>query len=144
MDVENNKDFLSRPLLKHPPYNGLSNEEGTIRSTKGRKRAKVNNASCMLDLIRNYAIPKWKKYLRFKSEKSGPAVVVPRCDTVWKKILRDVREFFRILFRVRFHPLEFKNTEGAKNCVKILFEELGIPIKEMEITKPCLFKFIHQ
>jgi hypothetical protein len=98
----------------------------------------------MLELIKNYVIPKWKKYLKYKSEKIGPANVVPRNDTVWKKILRDVREFFRILFRVRFHPLEFKDTEGAKICTSILFEELGIPIEEMETSRPCLFRFIHQ
>ena len=79
----------------------------------------------MFELIYAYVIPKWIKYLQLKSERSIDTQVKPRPDTLWKKILRDVREFFRILFRLRFHHLEFKDVEGAALWIQTLFDELG-------------------
>lgn len=83
------------------------------KATKGRKRNLVHQAKNMAELIETYVVPKWKQYLTFKSERGVSTTIKPRPDTVWKKILRDVREFFRILFRKRFHYLDYKETEGA-------------------------------
>ena len=110
---------------------------------KGRKRNIVNNAENIHELILNDVIPKWKNYLQFKSERGYSIAPRARSDTLWKKILRDVREFFRILFRKRFHYLEFKDFKGASNWIKVLFEELGIEISE-ESSDLKLFRFIHQ
>ena len=68
----------------------------------------------------------------------------PRYDTMWKKILRDVREFFRILFRNRFHSLEFKDSQDALNCVRILFDELGIKYFESDLKDFKIFWYFHQ
>lgn len=69
----------------------------------------------------------------------------PREDTVWKKIFRDLREFFRILFRLRFHPLDYKTPQEADTCTKVLLGELGIDYSKMtdhEIRK--IFYYMHQ
>jgi hypothetical protein len=104
---------LLKPLRKQIPLklNSFSCEKHIKK--RGRKRSRVSNAYNMNELIKNYVLPAWKWYLKVKSEMDGPLDSVPRSDTVWKKILRDVREFFRILFRVRFHPLEYKSAQGA-------------------------------
>ena len=98
----------------------------------------------MSDLIHNYVIPKWKEYLQFKSERGMTSTNKARPDTLWKKILRDVREFYRILFRKRFHYLDFKDFKGATKWAKILFEELGIDVSDDEINDLKFFRFIHQ
>lgn len=68
----------------------------------------------MLELIFKYVIPKWQKYLEMKSQRAHKNVSAkPRADTIWKKIIRDLREFYRILFRVRFHYLDYKDHIGA-------------------------------
>ena len=43
-----------------------------------------------------------------------------------KKILRDVREFFRIVFRNRFIPIEFATDAKREECIKIMLKELGL------------------
>uniref|UniRef100_A0A7S3NEZ9 Uncharacterized protein n=1 Tax=Euplotes harpa TaxID=151035 RepID=A0A7S3NEZ9_9SPIT len=63
---------------------------------------------------------------------------------MWKKILRDVREFFRILFRHRFHHLEFKDREGAISCAQHLLDELGIYHSERLMEDYNIFCFMHQ
>ena len=104
----------------------------------------VVNVKSMYDMIFTTVMPKWRNYLRLKSERSIETQVKPRQDTLWKKIFRDVREFFRILFRLRFHHHEFKNYEGASNWVQRFFDELGIPLFEREAYDSKLFRFVHQ
>jgi hypothetical protein len=68
------------------------------------------------ELIHDHVLPKWQNYLSFKSEKTNKySNEKSRTDTIWKKIIRDVREFFRALFRMRFHYLDYKDNIGAKN-----------------------------
>ena len=67
-----------------------------------------------------------------------------RRDTVWKKLLRDVREFYRILFRVRFHYLDFKDDKGAFKWIDLMFEELGFEVPEIYKNNRKLFQYIHQ
>ena len=55
-----------------------------------------------------------------------------------------MREFFRILFRVRFHFLDYGNARGAAMWVQVLFSELGIPLTDEEIKDHNLFRFVHQ
>ena len=118
--------------------NKIYNEE-----IKSIKQSEISG-KCMYELIYEFAIPKWKKYLKMKSERNINPHVKLRPDTLWKKILRDVREFFRILFRVRFYFLDYRNARGAAMWVQILFEELGIPLTDDEIKDHKLFRFIHQ
>lgn len=87
-------------------------------------------------------MPKWQKYLLAKaSKKSHNSQYTPRPDSIWKKIIRDVREFYRILFRLRFHYLDYKDTKGALNCVRIYLKELGISVSEPTMA---MFTFFHQ
>ena len=63
---------------------------------------------------------------------------------MWKKILRDAREFFRILFRNRFHALEFKYSQDALNWIKILYDNLGIRYSENDFKDFRIFWYFHQ
>ena len=78
------------------------------------------------------------------TENSPKSLREPRSDTMWKKILRDAREFFRILFRNRFHPLDFIDSQDALNWIKILFDELGIKYFESDFKDFRIFWYFHQ
>ena len=110
----------------------------------GKKETKIIEVKWMFDIIHGIVIPKWRRYLQLKSDRSIESHIKPRQDTLWKKIFRDVREFFRILFRLRFHYLEFRDTRGAEMWIKTFFEEVGIPLSDEEAYDHKLFRFVHQ
>lgn len=90
-------------------------------------------------------IPKWKKYLTHKGDHcTVKNNNVPRPDTIWKKILRDVREFYRILFRARFHHLDYQTQRGAISWTKILLKDLGIEASTEGIDHCKMFRYLHQ
>ena len=109
------------------------------------QKFKEDEIKWMYNAIYGIVLPKWENYLRLKSERSVETQIKARQDTLWKKIFRDVREFFRILFRLRFNYLEFKDSKGATIWIqKKFFDELGIPITEKEACDNKLFRFVHQ
>lgn len=114
---------------------------------KGRKRTSKPHRDNIKLLIETQAIPKWINYLRKKSDDSNKreSGIVPRDDTIWKKIFRDCREFYRILFKCRFHPLDYKSWEDADECTKVILNELGIStdaLQHHEVRK--IFYYFHQ
>ena len=68
----------------------------------------------------------------------------PRGDTFRKKILRDMREFYRILFRKRFIVSEYKTIEGIREWMITLFDEIGLPLDDEGQDNFELFRYIHQ
>ena len=66
-----------------------------------------------------------------------------RSDAVWKKLFRDCREFFRILFKHRFHRMDYKSYLEKLNCIKVMSNELGLPIFSEE-NLIFSFNFFHQ
>ena len=72
--------------------------------------------------------PEWFAYLEKKKVKVKTTMDVRKLKDIVlnKKILRDVREFFRIIFRNRFIPMEFSNNYKKEEWVKILLSELGL------------------
>jgi hypothetical protein len=125
--------------------NVLSDASRYRKCNRGRKKKELYPADNMYETLRIHVLPKWIKYLQFKSNKVNTSSWAGvRHDAVWKRLIRDVREFFRILFRVRFHYLDFKDQVGAYKCVELMFTELGISIPVKYQFDPHLFTFIHQ
>lgn len=121
--------------------------EDDSKSGKGRKRKQVTESKNIKDIIENWVMPQWVSYLRKKqkSREGQDSGLKPRDDTIWKKIFRDLREFFRILFKLRFHPLDYKSCEQADNCCKIILNDLGVDtehVKTQDFRK--IFYYFHQ
>ncbi|CAI2366432.1 unnamed protein product [Moneuplotes crassus] len=141
LKLEEMKPHLLKTWKRDEKYNS----DGTLKKSKGRKRINVLEFENLFELIHQHVIPQWKKYLVIKSVKTYKNNDQnPRSDILWKKIIRDVREFYRTLFRMRFHYLDYKDLESARKCVNILFEEIGIPIEPEYFEDPSLFTFLHQ
>lgn len=80
------------------------------KSLSANKRKKHNNHSNLRDAIEFDVIPKWINYLTKKMISTNrESYMTPRDDTIWKKIFRDCREFYRTLFKARFHNLDYKS-----------------------------------
>lgn len=117
----------------------------TAKSKRGRKKLHSVKYENIYELIHYYAIPKWTEYMKSKTERrEGDAKKKPRTDTFRKKILRDMREFYRTLFRRRFNLNEFKTREGIIECLRTFFDELGISITENDLYDYQLFRYVHQ
>ncbi|CAI2359508.1 unnamed protein product [Moneuplotes crassus] len=98
----------------------------------------------MYKMILEYVLPRWRQYLSIKNLKNTPSKKKRRADSYKKKVMRDLREFFRILFRKRFHASEYKTSEGVRSCMKKFFIELGFSASEDDLDDLYLFKFLHQ
>mmetsp|Transcript_4693 Transcript_4693/g.5398 ORF Transcript_4693/g.5398 Transcript_4693/m.5398 type:complete len:229 (-) Transcript_4693:40-726(-) len=97
------------------------------------------------DLIKKHVIPKWIKYITSKTERrEADPTKKPRADTFKKKVLRDMREFYRILFRKRFHLSEYRTLEGVKDCLHTFFKELGLNPSHEDLNDIHLFRYVHQ
>lgn len=111
--------FVNHEIIQQPMSASadqlLQAENDPSKSCKGRKRKQYSQYSSIRELIELEAIPQWVKYLKKKmvSNEEKETGITPRDDTIWKKIFRDLREFFRILFKARFHPLDYKSCEQA-------------------------------
>jgi len=125
-----------------------NSEEGNSYCNKAKftKMHDQNDSFLNLNqLIEDIVIPKWTHYMRSKTERrEGDAKKKPRTDTFRKKILRDMREFYRTLFRKRFHLSEYKTIEGIQECLKTMFEELGITLDQSDLNDFQLFRYVHQ
>lgn len=110
------------------------------------KRKKQNSQSNLKDVIDYEVIPKWTNYLKKKMlSNSRESYMTPRDDTIWKKIFRDCREFYRTLFKARFHNLDYKSCEEADRCSLVILNELGIDtihLTPYEVRK--VFYYFHQ
>ncbi|CAI2380198.1 unnamed protein product [Moneuplotes crassus] len=161
LEMEYNKEYLKKPIFKtsldKDALNGkldLIDFQTSVmkwapqpikkKSNKGRKRTPVHNAFSIYELIYDSVLPKWKKCLTLKANRRTAKTLKARSDTVWKKILRDVREFYRLLFRARFHYLEYQSQQGAVACIQTLFSELNIPLKDDEEYIHGVFRYLHQ
>ena len=127
-----NHDFIKQPMT-HNLGNHIIHETELSKSSKGRKRKMFSQWNNIQELIESEVIAQWAIYLKKKmlSNEDKETGITPRDDTIWKKVFRDLREFYRILFKARFHPLDYKTWEQADSCWKILLEELGINTKHL-------------
>lgn len=105
----------------------------------------VKLKNSMRNLILNRVLDKWKTYMVSKTERRIIfARKHHRNDTVWKKMIRDVRDFFRIVFKFRFEGFEITDSSTAFKLISIMFEELGFDLTHDEARDPLIFKFLTQ
>ncbi|CAI2374145.1 unnamed protein product [Moneuplotes crassus] len=148
--------ILKTRTLQFAPYGDLEIKtrqefySQTLRTVgnqcvRGRKRTSVTSkASSIVQLIEEIIIPEWQSYLIEKRDKENVSKhFCLRSDAVWKKLFRDCREFFRILFKHRFHRMDYQTCEAKLSCIKILTEELGFPLFADD-NLIFFFQFFHQ
>lgn len=112
---------------------------------RGRKRTNIlKKATTIKELISELVFPEWQEYLVDKRNKENSSKYTGvRSDAVWKKIMRDWREFFRIMFKHRFHRMDYQDHDQKMKCITTLISELGFPVFE-EDNVIYSFNFLHQ
>ena len=93
---------------------------------RGRKRVNVLPANNFADLLNQVILPKWTAILNKKTKREGEPIGRVTDEYLWIKVLRDMRDFFRIIFKSRFHRSEKREDSNRDVLVKIFLEELGI------------------
>lgn len=93
---------------------------------RGRKRVNVMPTQNLHDLLNSIVLPKWSTILSNKTGREGEPIGQVTDEYVWIKVLRDMRDFFRIIFKSRFHRSEKREDSNRDVLVKIFLEELGI------------------
>lgn len=93
---------------------------------RGRKRVNVLPADNFEDLLANIVVPKWTSILAKKTKREGEPIGQVTDEYLWIKVLRDMRDFYRIIFKSRFHRSEKREDSNRDLLVKIFLEELGM------------------
>lgn len=122
-----------------------NNEASLEKCIRGRKRANITTkVKNLQQLISDIVIPEWEEYLAEKRDKENSSrSKLVRSDAVWKKVMRDCREFFRILFKNRFHKMDYQEHDEKAKCIQTLLQELGFPNFPKEVLIYS-FNFFHQ
>lgn len=102
---------------------------------------RINN---MYDLIQNVSLPQWVDWIQKKTSLEPEVAKVPRKDALWKRVLRDIRDFYRIIFRSRFYSYNFRNRHHRRKWLKVFLNELGLPLPTKSSEYSPLFTFVHQ
>lgn len=92
---------------------------------RGRKRLNLLPANNFSELLNKIVIPKWTDILMKKTNRDGEPLGQVTDEYLWIKLLRDMRDFFRIIFKSRFHRSEKREDDNREVLVSIFLEELG-------------------
>jgi len=132
-------------MKTRPDFYAKTLENVGNQCVRGRKRTNVvSKAPTLLKLIEDIVIPEWEAYLMEKKDKENSSKNFGlRSDAVWKKLFRDCREFYRVLFKHRFHRMDYQSYDDKLSCIKVLNRELGFPAFSDE-NLIFSFNFFHQ
>lgn len=92
---------------------------------RGRKRLTTLPAKNFEELLNTIVLPKWTEILKNKTKREGEPLGQVTEEYLWIKILRDMRDFFRIIFKSRFHRSEKRDDSNRDVLVNIFLQELG-------------------
>lgn len=87
------------------------------------------------ELFRDKIIPEWTRLLEEQriKEKEENKHADNRTDTVGKKVMRDCRKFYRVLWKHRFGHVANMDDRVKQQCVKTLLIEIGINPKYVDL-----------
>lgn len=99
----------------------------------------------MYDLVHKICLPQWIEYLQKKNLLVDQTQdKIPRKDALWKRVLRDIRDFYRILFRNRFYSYNYRNKHYQREWIRDFLLELNLPLPDTVLEYQFFFTFVHQ
>ena len=97
---------------------------------KGRKRVNCTHSTTMWQFIQNEFVPKWRFTLSKISLKQRELCISQkRPNFMWKEFLKDLRNFYRLMFRLRFHRSDKRSDDNSSMIVETILKEIGISVK---------------
>ena len=96
---------------------------------KGRKRVNCTHSSSMWQFIQNEFIPQWRFTLDKISMKQRELYISQRkSNFLWIEFFKDLRNFYRLMFRLRFHRSDKRSDDNSSMIVESILKEIGISI----------------
>lgn len=95
------------------------------------------------DLLNKVVLLKWTDILQNKTQREGEPIGQVTDEYLWIKVFRDMRDFYRIIFKSRFHRSEKREDTNRDVLVKIFLEELGIT-EISQINTVAVFDFLYK
>lgn len=124
----------------------IYSEDRLRKSERGRKREKKLTWGTIYAFLYDEILPTWDKKLGNLSQREREVGQHQRGESyVWKQFLIDVQNFYRIVFKHRFHRLDKRNDENQEILASTILKELGIDYKgdlkkAFHYFYPVLFK----
>ena len=111
---------------------------------KGRKRKNCTQQANMSKFIEVDVIPKWVESLFKISQKQRSLCIKQvRSNYVEKEFCKDIRNFYRVMFRLRFHRSDKRSDGNNGRMVQVFLNELGVFHYDNEITDE-VFTFFYK
>ena len=97
---------------------------------KGRKRVNWTHSSNMWQFIQNEFLPSWRYTLNKISMRQRELCInQKRPNFLWREFLKDLRNFYRLMFRLRFHRSDKRSDDNSSMIVETILKEIGISLK---------------
>jgi hypothetical protein len=99
--------------------------------SRNRRRRFIKRGETFGDFAKNKLIPAYAQMLTCTIDKETKYRIMDIGeDIAWIKLLKDIRLFYRLLFRTRFHRLDKREQRYNIRITKILLNELQIAYPE--------------
>lgn len=94
---------------------------------KGRKRVNCTRSANMWEFVHGELIPGWTQALAKISQKQRELrISQKKYKYLWTEFLKDVRNFYRVMFRLRFHRSDKRVDMNSSAMVEYVLNEIGI------------------
>lgn len=134
LKIENRKDHFSKE------FEDVAME--FRKSKRGRKRRNYLQAKNMYEFLQSQVLIDWKLALdQYSSRERELQVYQHDMKFVWVQFFKDVRRFYRIMFRLRFHRWDKRKDFNRDSLVRTILEDLGMPI--VSYDKDKLFGYFY-
>lgn len=109
-------------------------------SVKGRKRNCYVKASHVYDFLNQEIIPEWKIMLQNISEREREIGVIQKgIGFTWTQFFKDIRKFYRLYFRHRFHRCDKRKDSNKARLISTVLNELGINTTDFDADEVFYF-----
>lgn len=113
------------------PFDNLAEE--FRKNKKGRKRRSFLKSDNMYNFIRDVFTPQWMKLIDQVSMREREIGVIQKGTIfVWIQLFKDVRRFYRLMFKLRFHRSDKRKDNNRGNLIKLFISELGMTSVEFD------------
>ena len=85
----------------------------------------------MWQFIQNEFLPNWIYALsKISMRQRELSINLRKPNFLWKEFLKDLRNFYRLMFRLRFHRSDKRSDDNNFTTTEIILKEIGISVKD--------------
>jgi hypothetical protein len=94
----------------------------------------------MVEFLNETVMPEWKLLLGNISGKERRIGVIQKGEKfVWTEFFKDLRKFFRLIFKLRFHRCDKRKDSNRRVLIDTVLHDLGITASEYDTNEIFYF-----